>query len=615
MALSGESLAILIILLTEVFIGTATGVQRTILSISSQKALGEVGFLLPIISFGFFKATFDLVAGLYASRRGRRSSLILGALVYLSGSLLMTILPPPANFLVGNIFVGAGEGLVFATSSIAIRDVLGLERSSLSFGYIESACYFGYSIGAFVGGLVYNSSGLAASLLVIVVSSVLGLSSALGSRETLKYTEAEREKFSMDVRAKGTLSMLVKNPSTISALVAAHMAKVADTVVWGVIPLFMVQRGVEVYRAGFAQSVLLVVWSATMPFWSSVSDRVGRRVLATLGLLLDAFLLIAFPSIRGFQEVILSVLAMGLSYAMFYPVLPTPISDLTPPSERELAIGFYRMVRDSGYVTGALLGTILLSLTPSTLESIFINVGSLLIATAGGFSIVFRETRPTWPFLDLVVKHVEVIREILDYQHKIVEAAFRGELSEVAGGIKRIKEMERRADEIKREIIWKIYSGFLPLSSRMDFERLVEEIDRVAGAVIECNERFLWVKYSDKLQALKLVVLEMVDNTRELADRLIENLNMLSLSPLYAVRASMDIDVGERKVDDLRNSAIYLIRSLLEREEIDLLSALNLMEIVNLLELISDDFQDAADIIRVISYKHAALPPYMIAKK
>jgi predicted phosphate transport protein (TIGR00153 family) len=452
-------------------------------------------------------------------------------------------------------------------------------------------------------------------LLVIVVSSVLGLSSALGSRETLKYTEAEREKFSMDVRAKGTLSMLVKNPSTISALVAAHMAKVADTVVWGVIPLFMVQRGVEVYRAGFAQSVLLVVWSATMPFWSSVSDRVGRRVLATLGLLLDAFLLIAFPSIRGFQEVILSVLAMGLSYAMFYPVLPTPISDLTPPSERELAIGFYRMVRDSGYVTGALLGTILLSLTPSTLESIFINVGSLLIATAGGFSIVFRETRPTWPFLDLVVKHVEVIREILDYQHKIVEAAFRGELSEVAGGIKRIKEMERRADEIKREIIWKIYSGFLPLSSSMDFERLVEEIDRVAGAVIECNERFLWVKYSDKLQALKLVVLEMVDNTRELADRLIENLNMLSLSPLYAVRASMDIDVGERKVDDLRNSAIYLIRSLLEREEIDLLSALNLMEIVNLLELISDDFQDAADIIRVISYKHAALPPYMIAKK
>jgi predicted phosphate transport protein (TIGR00153 family) len=610
--LSKENIAILIVLLTEILIGTATGVQRTILSVSSQKSLGEISFLFPIISFGFFKASFDLMAGFYANKRGRKSSLTLGTVIYLFGSILIAVLPPPFNFLAGNMFIGAGEGLVFATSAIAIRDILGLERSSLSFGYIESACYFGYSIGAFAGGLVFNSVGLGESLLVIVVSAIFGLLAALNSHETQKYTEIEKKKYSMNIRTGETIKMLLRNPSTLAALIAAHMTKVADTVVWGVVPLYMVRRGMEVYQAGFAQSILLIVWSATMPFWSSLSDRVGRRVIATLGLMLDAFLLIALPSAQRFPEILLIVLVMGLSYAMFYPVLPSPIADLTPPAEREIAIGFYRMIRDSGYATGALLGTLFLSISPSSLEEVFINFGSILAITAAGFSIIFRETRPTWPFLDLTIKHVEVIRGILDYQHKMVEAAFRGDLSGVTEGIGKIKEMEREADKIKREIIWKIYSGVFPQSSRMDFERLVEEIDKVAGAIIECNERFLWIKFTDKIQVLKPVMLDMVDNTRELADKLIENLRMLSLSPLYAVRATMDIDVGERKVDELRIKAIYLIREMLDKGEIDLLSALNMMEIVNLLELTSDDFQDAADIIRIISYKHAAIPPERI---
>ncbi|ABL78253.1 MFS transporter [Thermofilum pendens] len=610
-SLRRESIAMALVLLTEILVGLATGVQRTILGVASHAAGGS--FLLPIVSFGAFKATFDLFTGLYAGK-SRRKSLLTGTLVYTTGAVALLLLPPPLNFLVGNIFVGAGEGLVFATSALAIRDILGLERSSLSFGYIESACYFGYSIGAFVSGLVYGSLGAPATLFVILASSVLGVVSAASSHETMQYTLQERERFSTTMKTSEIVKLLFSNPSTASALLAAHMAKVADSIAWGVIPVYMVAKGLQVYHVGFAQSLLLLVWSSTMPFWSSFSDRVGRRALATLGLMINGALLIALPGTRNFPEMLLIVLVMGLSYAMYYPILPAPVADMTPPEGRDLAVGVYRALRDSGYATGALIATLILSVAPSSLDSVFIDIGSMLVVTAAAFSIVFRETRPTWPFLNLVIRHVEIIRDVLVYQQKLVEKAFGGYAEELESGIRVLKDMERKADAVKREVTWRIYSGLLPTSSRIDFERLVEEIDKVAGAVIECNERLLWVKHSEKLRDLKQLLLEMLNENIRLADMLIENLRVLSLSPLYAVRASIEIDAGERRVDELRIKAIHMIRKLLDENEIDIMSALSLMEAVNLLELTSDDFQDAADIIRIISYRHAALPPDRIAR-
>ncbi|QOJ79439.1 MFS transporter [Infirmifilum lucidum] len=607
-----ETLALVLILTVEVLVGSATGVQRTILTVATREALGSLPALLPILSFGVFKATFDLAAGFISHRSGRRASLIAGTLAYFSGTLVILLLKPPLNFVLGNVLVGVGEGIVFATSAIAIGDILGLERSSLTFGYIESACYFGYALGAYVGGWVWNAFGPYETLVYIALSSGLAVLVALSSLETKAYSEADRRRFSAAPKPKGALRIIVTNPSTLSALIAAHMSKVADSIVWGVMPLYVLSRGLDVYYAGYAQSLLLVVWSATMPFWSSYSDRAGRRLVSTLGLMVMAFMLIALPSTRSFPEILLVALALGISYAMYYPVLPAPISDMSPPAVRDIAVGFYRLARDSGYATGAILGSLMLQQSQGSYSSVFVNTGTLLAVTAAFYSVFFRETRPTWPFFDLVIKHLETIGEILSIQKELIKDIFEGRVEEVQTKAAKIKDLERKADRIKRELMWRIWSGLLPVSSRMDFERLVEEIDRVAGAVIECNERLLWVKYGSELRRLEPVIVEMVEETERLSKKLIDNLHMLRLSPAYAVNITTEIDAGERRVDALRSEVLQEVKRLVEEGKVDLMSALNVMEAVNLIELSSDDFQDAADIIRIIAYKHAAIPPERI---
>ncbi len=607
-----ETLALVLILMVELLVGSATGVQRTILSVATREALGSLPALLPILSFGVFKAAFDLAAGFISHKSGRRVALIAGTLAYFSGTLVILLLKPPLNFVLGNVLVGMGEGIVFATSAIAIGDVLGLEKSSLTFGYIESACYFGYALGAYVGGWVWNSFGSYETLVYIALSSGLAVLVAFSSLETKAYSEADRRRFSVAPKPKSALKIIVTNPSTLSALIAAHMAKVADSVVWGVMPLYVLSRGLDVYYAGYAQSLLLVVWSATMPFWSSYSDRAGRRLVSTLGLMVTAFMLIALPSTRSFPEILLVALALGISYAMYYPVLPAPISDMSPPAVRDIAVGFYRFARDSGYATGAILGSLMLQQSQGSYSSVFTNTGTLLAVTAALYSVFFRETRPTWPFLDLVIKHLETIGEILSIQKELIKDIFEGRIEEVQTKAARIKDLERKADRIKRELMWRIWSGVLPVSSRMDFERLVEEIDKVAGAVIECNERLLWVKYGPELRRLEPAIIEMVEETERLSKKLIDNLRMLRLSPAYAVSITMEIDAGERRVDALRSEVLQEVRRLVEEGKVDLMSALNVVEAVNLIELSSDDFQDAADIIRIIAYRHAAIPPERI---
>lgn len=609
-----EDLALIIILITEVFVGSATGVQRTILSVATQEALRGLPVLLPLVSFGIFKATFDLTAGFISHKSGRKTSLVIGTVAYLAGSLMILLLKPPLNFVLGNIFVGIGEGIVFATAAIAIGDILGVERSSLSFGYIESACYIGYALGAYVGGWVWNTLGSTSTLMYIVASSTLALITALSSFETKSYLETDKKRFSATPKPRDALKLILSNPSMLFPLIAAHVTKIADSIVWGVMPLFVLSRGLDVYYAGYIQSVLLIVWSATMPFWSSYSDRVGRRVISTLGLMLTAFMLIAIPSTHSLPEMLLIALGLGIGYAMFYPVLPAPISDMSPPAVRDISIGFYRFARDSGYATGALLGSFLLQGVGGSYSSVFTNVGVLVAITAAFYSIFFKETRPTWPFFELVVSHLETIKEILSIQKEVVEDIFAGRIEEAQRKSEKIKDLERKADRIKREVVWKIWSGLFPISSRMDFEKLVEEIDKVAGAVIECNERLLWVKYGPQLTDIEPFIIEMVKETEKLANMVINNIQMLRLSPAYAVNITEEIDMGERRVDRLRAEALHKVRSLVDQNKIDLMSALNLMEAVNLIELSSDDFQDAADIIRIIAYKHAAIPPEKVNK-
>jgi MFS family permease len=97
------------------------------------------------------------------------------------------------------------------------------------------------------------------------------------------------------------------------------------------------------------------VWGFGQLFTGWWSDRAGRKLLITAGMLLQAaaIALVAVGSTFGVWAAALILLGAGT--ALVYPTLLAAIGDVAHPAWRARAVGVYRLWRDGGFAVGALL--------------------------------------------------------------------------------------------------------------------------------------------------------------------------------------------------------------------------------------------------------------------
>jgi MFS family permease len=86
------------------------------------------------------------------------------------------------------------------------------------------------------------------------------------------------------------------------------------------------------------------------------SDRVGRKPLIVLGMLVQAAALALLAAGGGsFDSALGAAALLGIGTALVYPTLIAAVSDVAQPRDRATIVGVYRFWRDSGFVAGALL--------------------------------------------------------------------------------------------------------------------------------------------------------------------------------------------------------------------------------------------------------------------
>ncbi len=604
--MKGRILIITTVLFLEFFIGSATGVQRTILSVYSSNFAQGFILALPVISFGIFKSVADVLGGFIINRLGRKPILIIGSFIYAIGVSLIIFLVDVIGLILGNLLIGFGEGLLYATAAVAITDILGSEEASRSFGYMEGTAYIGYGLGAIIGGFLWSNYGISTGFIYSLFASIVAIVLAVLFKETRVFLlKDKRYVYESKVPTTYVVRRCFSTISILATYIASHIAKVADTLIWIAIPLFLALRGFSALEIGVIQGALMFVWSLMMPFWGEISDKLGRKILATLGLFLNSLSILLYPFANAFPEALLLTTLMGIGYAMYYPILPAMSIDLAPVGGKAIAVGLYRALRDSGYVSGAILVGLLLN--NLGFSGSFSLISLLLMTITGLTFILLRETRPFWPFFGMVVKHSSLMRDIVAIQKNVIESLFDGKTEEAQQFMKKIKKIEREADSIKRLAMGKMWTTFLPLGDRMDFERLIECIDRIAGAILECDERLLRVNLKNVNGELRELLINMDNELVSLANKFIENLEALRISPIYAFYLTDEVEHIESRIDRIRSRLMVKIRELIDEGKIDILSAIDLRDAVDLMEMVADDFEDASDIIRIIFYKHSGI--------
>jgi MFS family permease len=387
-----------LLVVVNALVGGMIGQERTVLPLLARDVFGLDGAaaaLTFVAAFGLTKAATNLAAGALADRYGRKPVLISGWLVGLPVPLLIIVAPDWAWIIVANILLGINQGLTWSTTVIMKIDLVGPARRGLAMGLNEAAGYGALAVTALLTGWIAAEAGLRPGPFLLGLSyAVVGLAMAgLLVRETRGHVAHEHEATGGAAAPWRAVfaGTSFRDANLSAASQAGFVNNLNDGMAWGLLPLFYAAAGLSIGEIGVLAATYPAVWGMAQVATGGLSDRIGRKPLIVVGMLLQAVAIAAIAAGSTFAGWLVAAATLGLGTAMVYPTLLAAIADVAAPNWRASAIGVYRLWRDLGFAAGAIVAGV----TADRLGMpAAINVVAVLTGLSGLVVLVrMRETR------------------------------------------------------------------------------------------------------------------------------------------------------------------------------------------------------------------------------
>ena len=381
-------------------VGGTVGQERGVLPLLATDVFGVTGvtaILTYLLAFGVTKAGANLLAGALADRVGRKPVLVGGWLLGLPVPLLLIWAPSWTWIVVANVLLGLNQGLTWSTTVIMKIDLVGPARRGLAMGLNEAAGYGAVALTALVTGLIAERAGLRPGpFLLGLAYAGLGLTaSVLLVRETRPHVEQETAGLP-DADRPTWREVFVRTTFRDRSLSAACQAGLVnnlnDGMAWGLLPLYYAAAGLSIAEIGVLAAAYPAVWAVGQVGTGALSDRVGRKPLIVIGLLLQAAAIGVIAAGSSFAVWLAGAVVLGVGTALVYPTLIAAIADVAEPSWRGSAVGVYRLWRDLGFAVGAIVAGLI-----ADAAGFAAAIWVVAAITAGSGVVVLarmRETRP-----------------------------------------------------------------------------------------------------------------------------------------------------------------------------------------------------------------------------
>jgi DHA1 family multidrug resistance protein-like MFS transporter len=308
-------------------------------------------------TFAIVETVFKITWGSVADRVGRRPLIIGGLLLSSLAPLLMSLLRAPWLFVPLRLLDGLGSAALWPSAAAIMVDLTPSQSRARVMGLLNMFFLTGLALGPALGLYV---AGFAGSYKAgFYIASALLLVSALTAWWTLSEVPPS-------TGGEGNVPVrLVRNREGISSpflflLLIAFVQMFAAGLLAPILAIYA-KRIMGLSEQAIGTLFLFLVLSvglASLPAgW--LADRVGKRRIVFLGMLLASAGMWQFVLPPKVERLAIAAVALGASYALASPAWLALVSQAAPPGRTGLAMGASETVQGLGLVLGPLLGGLL----------------------------------------------------------------------------------------------------------------------------------------------------------------------------------------------------------------------------------------------------------------
>jgi len=278
------------------------------------------------------------IAGAAADRRGRKPTVVAGALLAVVAGALLFLPASIPGLIVSRLFLGAGEGTVFTAGSAWNVDMAPAERRGRMIGLYGLAIWTGLTLGPPVGELLLHAGGYDLVWAFAVGAPAVGalIASTLPESVAPAGGRAQGPIISREALAPGiTFSLSVVGFAAVSAFIVLSLDERG------------VGHGATVFSA-FAATVV-----ATRLVGGNLPDRIGPARCALGAALVETAGLILLGAAQSLPVALLGAVGMGAAFSLLFPALSLLAVNRVPPERRGAAMGTFTAAFDLGMLAGS----------------------------------------------------------------------------------------------------------------------------------------------------------------------------------------------------------------------------------------------------------------------
>jgi MFS family permease len=355
------------------------GLERAVLPGLGKSVFGldaNAAILSFIMAFGITKAISNYSVAKLSKKFNRKQILMAGWYAALPIPFLLMYADSWAWIIAANILLGINQGLAWSSTVIMKVDIVGQKNRGLAMGINEFAGYlsvglasylassiassYGYAFFPFIPGLFFAAAGLLVSAFLI--------------KDTTHFVVAESAVSKIALLKNVWKETTWKNKNISTVTLNGLVNNMNDAVVWGLLPILLLQKNFSIQEIGIIAGVYPTVWGVVQLFTGKMGDVYCKKQIITIGMLTQAVAIVLLAI--SFQLVLLvsAAVLLGFGTALVYPNFLTVVAESTHPSQRAETLSIFRFWRDSGYVIGALLAGVLADILGMSAAIIIIGV-------------------------------------------------------------------------------------------------------------------------------------------------------------------------------------------------------------------------------------------------